>query len=74
MYDNLKAEMARAHVTTFNLSRELHISRQSVYSKLRNASYWNIKEMVIIQSYLKAMLPEREEKLTLDYLFNGDDE
>ena len=69
MFDNLKSELTRANVSSYMLAQAIHKTRQSVYSKMRNESEWNLNEMLAIQSYLKDRKPERAELLTLDYLF-----
>lgn len=69
MFDNLKSELARSNVNSYMLAQVIHKTRQSVYSKMKNESEWNLNEMLEIQLYLKERKPERAELLTLDYLF-----
>lgn len=69
MYDNLKAEMARNHVTGMKMSDLLHITTASFYKKIHGKSDFKLNEMVAIQDYFKANNKDKAEAYTLDYLF-----
>ena len=68
LFDNLRAELTRLHITTTDIANKLDVSVVTVNRKLRRANEFNLEEM----SAIKEFLSEKAGKnFTLDYLFES---
>lgn len=61
MFRNLKAELARAGMTTNDYAKELNISQKSVTNKYNGEREFKLNEMIVT----KKLFPD----CSLDYLF-----
>lgn len=66
LYRNLEAEMARAGVTQFQLSKELEVTPTTMSLKLNGKSNLTLQECVKIKHFLGT-------DETIDYLFETED-
>lgn len=66
-YPNLAAEMARKGITITELSKELGVTRSTLYEKLKGKIRLSLEDMQAIKAALN------DDSLTLDYLFEGVD-
>lgn len=66
MYRNLEAEMARARITQFQLSKELDVTPTTMSLKLNGKSNLTLQECVKIKHFLGT-------DESIDYLFETED-
>lgn len=70
MYKNLKAEIARAGLTSSEMENAIGIKYSTLWRLLNGKRQWRLGEMMAIQSELEG---RNDATYTLDYLF-GDGE
>ena len=66
---NIKIEMTRAGINVSDVANEMKISPQALYQKLKGNTEFTLKDMQLLRNILSS---HNGEKLTLDYLFGGD--
>ena len=66
---NIKIEMTRAGINVSDVANEMKISPQALYQKLKGNTEFTLKDMQRLRNILSS---HNGEKLTLDYLFGGD--
>ncbi len=66
---NVKIEMTRARMNVSDVASEMQISPQALYQKLKGNTEFTLKDMTRLKNILSNHIGE---KLTLDYLFGGD--
>lgn len=68
MYRNLKAEIARAGMTSVECAEIVGVSLATFYRLLNGASEWKLSEMLQIST----AIAQHNGHAGLDYLFGGD--
>lgn len=68
---NIKIEMTRAGINVSDVANEMKISPQALYQKLKGNTEFTLKDMQLLRNILSS---HNGEKLTLDYLFGGDND
>ena len=68
---NVKIEMTRARMNVSDVAGEMKISPQALYQKLKGNTEFTLKDMNSLRNILSNHIGE---KLTLDYLFGGDND
>lgn len=71
MYNNLKAEIARAGLTNSEMADAIGVKYTTLWRLLNGKRQWRIGEMVAIQSELEVC---NDATYSLDYLFGDGDE
>ena len=66
---NIKIEMTRAGISVSDVANEMKISPQALYQKLKGNTEFTLTDMQLIR---KILSKHNGDKLTLDYLFGGD--
>lgn len=71
MYNNLKAEIARAGLTNSEMADSIGVKYTTLWRLLNGKRQWRLGEMMAIQSELEVC---NDAAYSLDYLFGDGDE
>lgn len=70
MFKNLKAEVARAGLTSSEVADAIGVKYPTLWRLLNGKRQWRLVEMMALQSELEE---RNDATYTLDYLFGGDE-